>query len=57
MGLASVTVVAATLEQADVLATAAFVDGGLRLVLEAGCEGLAVGLDGGMTATPGFARG
>jgi thiamine biosynthesis lipoprotein len=57
VGLASVTVVAATLEQADVLATAAFVDGGLRLVLEAGCEGLAVGLDGGMTATPGFARG
>ena len=55
-GLASLTVVAATLEEADVLATAAFVDGGLRLVVEAGCEGLAVGLDGELQATPGFVR-
>jgi thiamine biosynthesis lipoprotein len=55
--LASLTVVAATLEEADVLATAAFVDGGLRLVADAGCEGLAVGLDGSTERTPGFARG
>jgi thiamine biosynthesis lipoprotein len=55
-GLASLTVVASTLEQADVLATAAFVDGGLRLVAEAGCEGLAVGLDGSLASTPGFSR-
>jgi thiamine biosynthesis lipoprotein len=52
--LASLTVVAPTLEQADVLATAAFVDGGLRLVAEAGCQGLAVARDGTRTTTPGF---
>jgi thiamine biosynthesis lipoprotein len=55
--LASLTVVAATLEEADVLATAAFVDGGLRLVREAGCEGLAVRVDGSTESTTGFARG
>jgi len=52
--LASLTVVASTLEQADVLATAAFVDGGLRLVVAAGCEGLAIGTDGSRVATEGF---
>jgi thiamine biosynthesis lipoprotein len=55
--LASLTVVAGSLEEADVLATAAFVDGGLRLVVAAGCEGLAVALDGSTEATAGFARG
>jgi thiamine biosynthesis lipoprotein len=55
--LASLTVVAPTLEEADVLATAAFVDGGLRLVVEAGCEGLAVRPDGAQATTPGFPRG
>jgi thiamine biosynthesis lipoprotein len=54
--LASLTVVAPTLEQADVLATAAFVDGGLRLVVEAGCEGLAVRGDGAQATTAGFPR-
>jgi thiamine biosynthesis lipoprotein len=54
--LASLTVVAPTLETADVLATAAFVDGGLRLVVEAGCEGLAVRTDGAQATTPGFPR-
>jgi len=57
IALASLTVVAPTLEQADVLATAAFVDGGLRLVAEAGCEGLAVRTDGAQATTPGFPRG
>jgi thiamine biosynthesis lipoprotein len=52
--LASLTVVAPTLEQADVLATAAFVDGALRLVVESGCEGLAVRADGAQARTPGF---
>lgn len=52
--LASLTVVAPTLEEADVLATAAFVDGGLRLVVEAGCEGLAVRTDGAQARTAGF---
>jgi thiamine biosynthesis lipoprotein len=52
--LASLTVVAPTLVQADVLATAAFVDGSLRLVVEAGCEGLALGTDGRRESTPGF---
>jgi thiamine biosynthesis lipoprotein len=54
--LASLTVVAPTLEQADVLATAAFVDGGLRLVVEAGCEGLAVRVDGAQATTARFPR-
>jgi len=54
--LASLTVVAPTLEQADVLATAAFVDGGLRLVVEAACEGLAVRADGAQATTAGFPR-
>ena len=54
--LTSLTVVAATLEEADVLATAAFVDGGLRLVVEAGCEGLAVRADGTQASTVGFPR-
>ena len=48
--------VAPTLEQADVLATAAFVDGGLRLVVEAACEGLAVRADGAQATTAGFPR-
>jgi hypothetical protein len=46
--------VAGTLEQADVLATAAFVDGGLELVRAAGCEGLAVAPDGTVSRTPGL---
>ena len=54
--LASLTVVAPTLEAADVLATAAFVDGGLGLVVAARCEGLAVRTDGAQATTPGFPR-
>ncbi len=55
-GLASVTVIAPTLEEADVLATAAFVDGGLRLVEEAGCQGLAVRADGALGFSSRFPR-
>jgi thiamine biosynthesis lipoprotein len=55
--LASLTVVAPTLEEADVLATAAFVAGGLELVVAAGCEGLAVRADGARASTSGFPRG
>jgi thiamine biosynthesis lipoprotein len=55
--LASLTVIAPTLEEADVLATAAFVAGGLELVVAAGCEGLAVRADGTAASTSGFPRG
>ena len=53
-GLASLTVLAPTLVVADVVATAAFVDGSLRLVSELGLEGLAMGLDGARTTTTSF---
>ena len=52
--LVSMTVVAPTLERADVLATAAFVDGDLALAVAHGCEGLAVRADGVRTHTPAF---
>jgi thiamine biosynthesis lipoprotein len=55
--LLSLTVVAPTLQEADVLATAAFVDGGLRLVQAAAHEGMAVAPDGAVTATSGFPWG
>ena len=48
---------APTLVEADVLATAAFVDGGLRLVEQAGAEGLAVRPDGTTEGTAGFPQG
>lgn len=52
--LASLTVVAPSLEEADVLATAAFVEGSLALVLAAGYEGLLIRRDGTREASAGF---
>jgi thiamine biosynthesis lipoprotein len=55
--LASLTVVGSSLSEADVLATAGFVEGGLGLVVAAGYEGLVIRLDGAQERTPGFPSG
>ncbi|MGB8651654.1 MAG: FAD:protein FMN transferase [Mycobacteriales bacterium] len=53
--VASVTVSGPSLETADVLATAAFVGGGLDLVREwTGYEALLIGSDGGLLSTAGW---
>ena len=53
--LGSVTVVGPSLHVADVLATAAYVDGGLALVEQAyGYEGLVITRDGTLQWTPGW---
>lgn len=56
--LVSLTVVGATIDRADVLATAAFVLGerGLALVQDYDCEAMLVYADGRTVLTPGFRR-